>query len=151
MILTEKNFRKEDKYPEYISWLNDEKSRIGNDYMLVVTDLFDNNSYPVYCSSSLLEQNIEEYDDRERLSRVDFVIQLQSQQEIERYTTKAYLRAFAEKKRQERETVTKVVDGFKEKFGSMSYEEREDYLKKYGFDFCSNNENPEDDGEDFQK
>ena len=40
------------------------------------------------------------------MSRVDMVIQLQNQQEQERHTTKAYLKAFAEMKRKEREIVS---------------------------------------------
>ena len=33
-----------------------------------------------------------------------------------------------------------IVDTFRKKFEAMSYEEREEYLKKYGFDFGSSDE-----------
>ena len=101
-MIKEKQFRDDCEFPEYIGWLNNKEKREGNDYMLVVTDLFDHQKYPVFCPSALLEQTRAEYDNRDKMSRVDMVIQLQSQQEQERHTTKAYLKAFAELKRKER-------------------------------------------------
>ena len=105
-MIKEKQFRDDYKFPEYVGWLNDKEKREGNDYMLVVTDLFDHQKYPVFCPSALLEETRAEYDNRDKMSRVDMVIQLQNQQEQERHTTKAYLKAFAEMKRKEREIVS---------------------------------------------
>ena len=105
-MIKEKQFRDDYEFPEYIGWLNNKEKREGNDYMLVVTDLFDHQKYPVFCPCALLEETRAEYDNRDKMSRVDMVIQLQSQQEQERYTTKAYLKAFAEMKRKERESAS---------------------------------------------
>ena len=101
-MIKEKQFR--DDYKEFIGWLNDKEKRECYDYMLVVTDLFDHQKYPVFCPGALLQETRAEYDNRDKMSRVDMVVQLQSQQEQERYTTKAYLKAFAEMKRKERES-----------------------------------------------
>lgn len=98
-MIKEKQFRKDNEYPEYLGWLNDKERRKGCDYMLIVTDLFDHQKYPVFCPSELLEETEAEHDNRDKMSKVDMVIQLQSQQEQDKYTTKAYLKAFAEMKR----------------------------------------------------
>ena len=105
-MIKEKQFRKNNEFSECIRWLNDKTAREGKDYMLVVTDLFDHQKYPVFCTSALLEEMEAKYDNMDKMSRVDIVVQLQSQQEQERYTTKAYLKAFAERKRQERQATT---------------------------------------------
>lgn len=68
---------------EYINWLNSE-SRKGNDFMLIVSDLFEYETYPIFCTSDLLHTTIEKYDDLEHMSRVDIVIKLKTQKELEK-------------------------------------------------------------------
>lgn len=103
-MIKENQFRDYYEFPKYIGWLNNKEKREGNDYMLVVTDLINQQKYPVFCPSSLLEETRAEYDNRDKMSRVDMVIQLQNQQEQEKYT-KTYLKAFEKTQREEMENV----------------------------------------------
>ena len=48
-MIKEKQFRDDYEFPEYIGWLDNKEKREGNDYMLVVADLFDHQKYPVFC------------------------------------------------------------------------------------------------------
>ena len=102
-MIRERQFREENKSSVYIDWLNDKEAREGNNYMLVVTDWFDCVSYPVFCPSALLEETRAKYDNKDKMSRVDVVIQLQRQRE--RYTIKVYVKSFVKMKKQEIQSV----------------------------------------------
>jgi len=82
-MILESEFKK--KYKDSncvdICWLN-RTNRDNNDYMLIVTDTFSYEEYPVFCKSYYLVDNIEKYNNQSNMSKVQEVVKLEKKEKI---------------------------------------------------------------------